>query len=93
MRRALNNLEGDLQDAWPLIRRNLAISFERLRIAFGPSLLAGLPVLLALLMMEDKLATVTVLNIGPVWCRSGWFAFFLVTAVAAVFIKVALRIK
>jgi hypothetical protein len=92
-RHALNDLDGDFQDAWPLIRRSLSLSLERLRIALGPSLLAGLPVLLALFLMEDKLATATVLAVGPAWVQSGWFAFFLVTTIAAVFIKVALRIK
>jgi hypothetical protein len=92
-RRALNDLDGGFHDAWPLIRRSLALSLECLRIAFVPSLLAGLPVLLALFLMEDKLANATVPAIGPAWAQSGWVAFFLVTAVAAVVIKVALRIK
>jgi hypothetical protein len=92
-RRALNDLEGDFQDAWPLIRRSLALSFERLRVALFPSLLAGLPVLLALVLIEDKLASVSVLPVGPAWAQSGWAAFFLVTTVAAICVKVALRIK
>jgi hypothetical protein len=92
-RRALNDFEGDFQDAWPLIRRTLALSFERLRVALFPSLLAGLPVLLALFLIEDKLTSVTVLPVGPAWAQSGWAAFFLATTVAAVCVKVALRIK
>jgi hypothetical protein len=92
-RRELNDIQGDFHDAWPLIRRNFALSFERLRVALGPSLLAGLPVLLAMFLMEYKLATVSVSPVGPLWLQSGWAAFFVMTAVAAIVVKVALRIK
>ncbi len=85
--------DGSFRDAWPLIRRDLGLALARVRLSLGPSLLAGLPVLLGAYLMEDALSAVRVLPLGPAWLRSGWSAFFLAAALAALAVKLLLRIK
>jgi hypothetical protein len=91
-RRALNDLDGSFEDAWPLMRRSLGLALARLRLVLLPSILAGLPVLLPMALMEDRL-TAPLTSFGPAWMQAGWIAFLAVTTVAALSTKIALRIK
>lgn len=91
-RRALDDLDGSFADAWPLMRRSLGLALARLRLVLVPSILAGLPVLLPMALMEHRL-TAPLISIGPAWMQAGWIAFLAVTTVAALSTKIALRIK
>lgn len=46
--RALAVYDGPFAGLWPLIRRNLVLSARQLRLTLGPSLIAAVPLLLAL---------------------------------------------
>lgn len=45
-RRALAGFDGDMGEAWPLLRENLALPFKRLAVVLPATLLAALPVLI-----------------------------------------------
>lgn len=44
--RALMDYDGDLSGLWPRLRRQFALALRQLLLTLGPSLLAGLPVIL-----------------------------------------------
>lgn len=90
---ALAQYDGAFQEAWPLVRHSLSVAWDRLKVALLPSLLAGLPVLLAVFCLEPRLSNAAWLPAAPSWVQSGWFVFCPITTVAAVLAKVALKIR
>ncbi|MDJ0652676.1 MAG: hypothetical protein QNJ40_00870 [Xanthomonadales bacterium] len=42
---AINSFDGEFNEMWPLIRRSLGLSLRHLRLALGPALWAGIPVI------------------------------------------------
>lgn len=48
LQRQMSEYDGDFSGARALAQRNLRLSFRRLGLALGPSLLSGIPVLAAL---------------------------------------------
>jgi hypothetical protein len=56
--KALKVYDGEFAAALPLIRKLLATSMARLVLVLGPSLLAGLPVILVLLWIDDRYGAV-----------------------------------
>jgi hypothetical protein len=55
-RQAMLQHEGDLKEGWALMGRSIALALKRLALAVGPSLLAGLPVLVLLIWMSGVYA-------------------------------------
>ena len=53
IRKALNTVEGDLEELWPLLRRNLWVAWCRLGLGLFPALVASIPVLLILVWMSN----------------------------------------
>ncbi len=47
LQQQLSSYDGDFSGAMTLAQQNLRLSFKRLGVAFGPSLLSGIPVLAA----------------------------------------------
>lgn len=54
LQQELAGFEGDFSGAWALARENMRVSFVRLGTVLWPSLLASLPVLLALIVVRDR---------------------------------------
>jgi hypothetical protein len=48
LQRRLKEFDGPFAEAWPLLRRNLALAGHRLWLTLGPALLASLPVIFIL---------------------------------------------
>lgn len=48
LQRQMSDFDGDFSGAMALAQQNLSLSFKRLGLALGPSLLSGIPVLAAL---------------------------------------------
>ncbi len=89
----LRGFEGDFPDAWPILKENMSLAWQRLRAAVLPSVLAGLPVIFVLAGVNGSNMPAIVLDVGPEWVRSWLFAFFVASGVSALVTKVALRIK
>lgn len=49
----LDRYEGDMQDAWPLMRNMLAHALRQIALVLGPTVLAGLPVLFVLVWVSN----------------------------------------
>lgn len=48
LQQQMSNFDGEFSGAMTLARQNLRLSFKRLGLALGPSLLSGIPVLAAI---------------------------------------------
>jgi hypothetical protein len=92
-RQALARHDGEFTDALPLIRTNLLLALRRVRVALVPSLLAGVPVIVCLIGLETSYGTFEFLPWGPAWLRWWLTGFIVISSVAAVTTKFALRIK
>jgi hypothetical protein len=53
IRRAMNSFEGEIDEMWPLLRRNLSVAWRRLGLGLLPALIASIPVLLILVWMSN----------------------------------------
>ena len=93
IRQALAQHDGEFADALPLIRTNLFIALRRLRVAFAPSLLAGLPIVLCLIGLDAAYSDFEFLPFGPAWLRWWVVGYFIISSAAALTTKLAFRIK
>lgn len=90
LRRRLDDFDGELAAAWPLIGALLRASFLQVGRVAGPAALASLPVLSLLVWLSAHYGSV--FAVGPDWAR-GWEATFLATLLlASIALKLALRI-
>ena len=85
-------LDGEFDEAWPLIVESLQLSMKRLGMVIGPTLAAGLPVIAAMIWMDATYPEVEVLPFGPHWMRSAEAAFLVVVSLSALSVKRLLRI-
>ena len=53
IRQAMNTFEGEMEELWPLLRRNLSVAWQRLGLGLFPALIASVPVLLILVWMSN----------------------------------------
>ena len=53
IREAMNTFEGEMDELWPLLRRNLSVAWLRLALGLFPALIASIPVLLILVWMSN----------------------------------------
>ena len=93
IRKSLAAYDGEFAEALPLLRSNLVIALKRLRAAFAPALLSGLPILLCLVGLDAVFHDTRWIPFGPSWL--GWWVtgYLTVSTVSAVTVKVALRLK
>lgn len=92
LNRQLVAYDGDFNGAMTLTQQNLRLSFHRLGLAVGPSLLAGAPVLLALFGLASVYENQEFFALGPSWARSWITGFLVVTSIAALTTKFACKI-
>ncbi|REK19381.1 MAG: hypothetical protein DWQ37_00850 [Planctomycetota bacterium] len=93
VRLSLRNHDGAFTDALPLLRQNVALAGCRLKLALLPSLVAGVPIVIALVGLDACVGPQTVLPFGPAWSRSWPVVFLAVSFLAALLTKIALRIR
>ena len=93
IRQALASHDGEFAEALPLIRSNLSVALRRLRVSLAPSLLAGAPIVLCLIGLDTVYRDFEFVSFGPTWLRWWVVGYFLVSSVAALAVKFALRIK
>lgn len=79
VRRQLDGFDGELVDAWPMIRRLLALSLGHLGRVIGPALLAALPVILLLVWISTAYGyrfpeREPPLQVQPEQLRAAWIA-------------------
>ncbi len=53
IRNTMNSFEGEMDELWPLLRRNLSVAWRRLGLGLLPALIASIPVLLILVWMSN----------------------------------------
>ena len=93
IRKSLAAYDGEFAEALPLIRSNLTVALKRLRAAFAPALLSGLPILLCLIGLDAAYHDVRWIGWGPQWFSWWVTGYLLFSTVAALTVKVALRLK
>lgn len=93
IRKSLAAYDGEFAEALPLIRSNLVVALKRLRAAFAPALLSGLPILMCLIGLDAAFTDVRWIPFGPAWM--GWWVtgYLVVSTIAALTVKLALRLK
>lgn len=52
--KALSNFDGELNEVWPLMRRQMGLNFRQLGLATGPALLASIPLLFVLVWLSNR---------------------------------------
>jgi hypothetical protein len=81
-RGALLAYEGDFAGAWPLMRRQIALSFRHLGLTLLPTLVAALPVVGAAFWLAGRHGDAILVTGAPRWA-GGWEAPFIAAAFAA----------
>lgn len=81
-RAALLAYDGDFPGAWPLMRRQLALSFGHLALTLPPTLLAALPVVGAAFWLAGRYGDSLLVAGAPRWA-GGWEAPFVAGAFVA----------
>ncbi|HEX7035799.1 MAG TPA: hypothetical protein VF210_08495 [Pseudomonadales bacterium] len=80
VRRRLDGFDGELAEAWPMIRRLLGLSLGHLGRVIGPALLAALPVILLLVWISNAYGyrfperEPPPLQVQPEELRAAWIA-------------------
>lgn len=91
-RRELNAYEGtDMSEVWKLTRRSLAIGLEQVRRVLVPTIVAGIPILIIMVLIEPQVEDV--LHFGPSWIRAWYVVFIATLSVSALAVKILFDIE
>lgn len=92
LRDRLDAFDGELVEAWPLIRRLLGLSMAQVGRVAAPAVAASVPVLMLLVWLSGSYGQVEYLPVGPRWLRGWELPFFTTLLVSSLVLKRTLRI-
>ena len=85
MQAMVSEFDGEFAEAWPYLRRMLALAFRRIGLVLPATLLASLPLIGLIVWVDQRYGPLEqVLSVGPSWIR-GWHGVFFAAMIAFAF--------